>query len=220
MKLDKQEKKIFLMGVFQVMLLALLFVGMNGSYYIHAIYNLPNETLIEWLQSLALLITIVIFVLMYRKLEDDRSGLALIAGFFGSMFFREQDVYLNTETFPGWEICALFVLAAVFYIVYRRGIGEAVHGLAKFVSSGAFPLMAAGIAMLLVYSRLYGSGYLWSNIIIDTNDEMHELLHKAKRMSEESTELLGYVLMMLSAFFYRYLRREDIKKLKSNKKNP
>ena len=91
MKLDKQEKKIFLMGVFQVMLLALLFVGMNGSYYIHAIYNLPNETLIEWLQSLALLITIVIFVLMYRKLEDERSGLALIAGFFGSMFFRETE---------------------------------------------------------------------------------------------------------------------------------
>ena len=89
----------------------------------------------------------------------------------------------------------------LFWRVWKRGLSEALEGVAHFVRSQSFVAMIAGLGMLLVYSRLYGSGHLWSLFISEEGPK-----YIAKRLSEESTELLGYALMSISAISY-YVER-------------
>ncbi len=78
------------------------------------------------------------------------------------------------------------------------GLGTVIPGLAHFIGHRAFPIMCAGVAILLVYSRLYGMQTLW----LAYAGEACSGLYSVKTLSEESTELLAYMMIFTSAAFY------------------
>ena len=106
-------------------------------------------------------------------------------------------------SFPmsAWQIVLAVFLVILFWRISKRGLSETLEGVAHFVRSQSFVAMIAGLGMLLVYSRIYGSGHLWSLFISEEGPK-----YIAKRLSEESTELLGYALMTLSSISY-YVER-------------
>jgi len=75
--------------------------------------------------------------------------------------------------------------------VKAAGLGTVIPGLAHFIGHRAFPIMCAGVAILLVYSRLYGMQTLW----LAYAGEACSGLYSVKTLSEESTELLAYMMI-------------------------
>lgn len=92
----------------------------------------------------------------------------------------------------------LWLVGGFLVALFIRGLGTVIPGLAHFIGHRAFPIMCAGVAILLVYSRLYGMQTLW----LAYAGEACSGLYSVKTLSEESTELLAYMMILTSAAFY------------------
>ena len=195
---DKQNLKTFGYGVLAVLAGGLIYLLCLAACFWQSRYGVESETAIEWVQDIVLLISMGSFFTLAKLIPEERGGILLMAGFMTSLFIREQDAYFDFISKSAWQIVLAVFLVILFW---GRGLSEALEGVAHFVRSQSFVAMIAGLGMLLVYSRLYGSGHLWSLFISEEGPK-----YIAKRLSEESTELLGYALMSISAISY-YVER-------------
>lgn len=199
---DKQNLKTFGYGVLAVLAGGLIYLLCLAACFWQSRYGVESETAIEWVQDIVLLISMGSFFTLAKLIPEERGGILLMAGFMTSLFIREQDAYFDFISKSAWQIVLAVFLVILFWRVWKRGCRkEALEGVAHFVRSQSFVAMIAGLGMLLVYSRLYGSGHLWSLFISEEGPK-----YIAKRLSEESTELLGYALMSISAISY-YVER-------------
>ena len=168
----KSEIRTILLGIGQFLFCALLSASAYGLYVLNLRVSVPVESLIELGQE-ALLLSAAIFTLRTASLEKALSG-------------------------GLWLYCELVWLCGVAWAVKAAGLGTVIPGLAHFIGHRAFPIMCAGVAILLVYSRLYGMQTLW----LAYAGEACSGLYSVKTLSEESTELLAYMMIFTSAAFY------------------
>ena len=152
----------------------------------------------ELLQSCSLLISSVLFFLEAGRRPDMRSALVLTGGLIACMLIREQDYFLDMITHGLWKWPAFLVafLCIGFACVRLR---STIRDLANLVRWRYIHILMIGLVIVLVYSRLLGMGVLWRQIISSEEDWWI-----AKTSIEESSELLGYFLIMLSAFLMRF----------------
>lgn len=170
--------------------------------YLQARWSLGyTESLVEWGQVLALAATAATFFWMGRAHEGERGGLVLMGSLFVAMLIRENDRLLNSGGIPGWE-CALLAYLAVLALWERRHRSGILPGLYAFAKSPACPVMVVGLALLLVYSRLFGSHLIWQYLVLD--DDTH---FAVRRMVEESEELVAYLVMLMASRIYFFSRR-------------
>ncbi len=195
---NKDNLRTILYGAAGFLGCAIIYLLLIASCIWQSHYGVESETAIEWVQDIVLGATAVVFYLLAAKIPQERGGLLLIAGFMTCLFIREQDAYFDLISHGFWKYVMIAYLVVLFGYIWRRGIPEALEGVAEFVRSKAFITMLAGVGMLLVYSRLYGSDkFVWSLFI----EEPH-WRYIAKRLSEESMELMSYALMLISACSY------------------
>lgn len=154
----------------------------------------------ELVQTLLLLACTGVFFLEARRNETMRGAMLLAGGFFGCMLIREQDYYLDMISHGCWKwpavALALFCTAAA-----ARTPRATLAGLAALVKKRAFPMLLTGVVIVLVYSRLFGMGSLWNALLPDVDGRA------AKNAIEESSELLGYLLIFASALQMRSEKR-------------
>lgn len=150
----------------------------------------------EFIQTgLLILCTAILFFRAYRSPEN-RRALVLIGGLTGCMLIREQDYFLDILSHGCWKWPALAL--AFCCIAYAcTSLRRTLSGLAAFVQGKSFLLFLAGLAIVLFYSRLFGTTLLWKELIPCGEWRM------AKTAMEESSELLGYSFMLLSLLFHR-----------------
>ena len=192
--LVKSEIRTILLGIGQFLFCALLSASAYGLYVLNLRVSVPVESLIELGQE-ALLLSAAIFTLRTASLEKALSGgLWLVGGFLVALFIRELDGWIG----HAWVYCELVWLCGVAWAVKAAGLGTVIPGLAHFIGHRAFPIMCTGVAILLVYSRLYGMQTLW----LAYAGEACSGLYSVKTLSEESTELLAYMMIFTSAAFY------------------
>ncbi len=190
--------KTLLRGGVYFCLICVLYGFASVIIYIHVFKHLPHETVLEWMQSAVLLLSAGLYYYAAVKLPEERGGILLIAGLLTCMLIREQDNFLNYEHLPVWETLVFIFLCALFYYCFKkRGYMEVLYGLSKFIRSGAMPAVCVGLGMVLVFSRLYGWTGLWMNYF-----PVHAEARLISRMCEESLELLGYIVILLSALSY------------------
>ncbi len=77
--IDEHEQNPLLRRLRQFLCIILIMSGLNLTYYAHVYFKLPNETLIEWIRDLLLIVTICSLLSLYRRLEQERSALGLMA---------------------------------------------------------------------------------------------------------------------------------------------
>ena len=153
----KSEIRTILLGIGQFLFCALLSASAYGLYVLNLRVSVPVESLIELGQE-ALLLSAAIITLRTASLEKALSGgLWLVGGFLVALFIRELDGWIG----HAWVYCELVWLCGVAWAVKAAGLGTVIPGLAHFIGHRAFPIMCAGVAILLVYSRLYGMQTLW-----------------------------------------------------------
>ena len=151
---DKQNLKTFGYGVLAVLAGGLIYLLCLAACFWQSRYGVESETAIEWVQDIVLLISMGSFFTLAKLIPEERGGILLMAGFMTSLFIREQDAYFDFISKSAWQIVLAVFLVILFWRVWKRGLSEALEGVAHFVRSQSFVAMIAGLGMLLVYSRL------------------------------------------------------------------
>lgn len=146
----------------------------------------------EIAQTALLAATSGLFFLEAFRRAELRHALVLVGGFFGCMLIREQDHFLDVIQHGCWVYPALALAGAC--IAYAcTNIRQAIFGLERFVRWKNFPFLLIGLVIVLAYSRLFGMGHFWKLLLGEG------FSYTAKACMEESSELLGYLFIFISA---------------------
>lgn len=194
----KDDIKTLAVAVCQFFAGALLSVAAFYLYIYSAEHRLETESLIEIAQETAVGIGAVFMYASARVRRDFAGGLLLIAGFLTALFIRELDAYFDVIVHGFWKYILIIYLCGLALLIVKAGRETILPGLAGFIRSSAFPLMLVGTVMVIVYSRLYGFKGLWA--LYGQGCAWGDI----KSFSEETSELIGYTLMCVSALFYRF----------------
>lgn len=172
-------------GAFEWMVIA------AGSHDVH--WLMRDDGPVEITQLLAALFTSILFFLLSRE----RPQLSDLLRFFSALSLvacaRELDnltLELGSRDAYKW-IAALPLAWALSVMVRARG--RLLDQLAVFSQTSGFSLLLAGFLVVVVYSQILGQKALWM-AVLDV-----DIYRPVKELVEESSELLGYLLMLFGA---------------------
>lgn len=200
-----EDLKTILLGAIQFLIAAAIGVGAFELYLYSATHPLATESWIEVVQEAGLLLSGFIFMISAWREKEWRGAMWLIHGFFISFFIRELDAYFDVIHHGAWKYVWGAYLVFLFFLLRRAGFRTIIPGLAAYMRSHSFLIMLPGVAITFVYSRLYGYKGLWIQLMDD-----YEKWGVMKTFAEESTELVGYVLMFGAALFWLWGRRNVV----------
>ncbi|WP_188457862.1 hypothetical protein [Psychroflexus planctonicus] len=161
-----------------------------------------EDSLTERAQETFLLIGIIILVISSIKFEAFRYFNSILSLFFLTHLIRELDSILDSVFDGLWQILAFSVVGIAIVILIKHGklfwkqVAEIQH---QF----AFGIFTVGLLTLHVFSRLYGKGTNWENLMGDG------YFRTIKDASEESIELLGYTIILISIGELFYLSKKQ-----------
>lgn len=161
--------------------------------------SVSEWSLVEVMAEAFVLSCILSFARLARHSEADRRFAVLAAAFFGCVLVRELDALLDLVFDGLWQV--LVTAIAVPAIIWAaRDFPATLAGARRFLATRQGATMAAGLAVLLVFSRLFGMGAIWGQFVdLDT-------ARVVKNAIEECTELLGYSLILVASAGYRRRR--------------
>lgn len=182
----KMTKKFFIYSF--------LFLGLNLILRLDFTYlnlSFGEVSITEFTQSILLLLTSYSFFKIGHKNEKLKRASFLMGSFFIVLLIREQDHYLDNLILGSWFYPALIVsFSAIIYAFKKKK--ETVQGMTEIMKVKEFDILVLGMAMLLVFSRLYGMGDFWKEVM----DENY--IRIIKNISEEAIELLSYLIIAIS----------------------
>jgi len=156
----------------------------------------PAEwSLTELLQEGLLLLSALVFWRAAWNRPRSRACLVLMAGFLTTMLIREADVFLDKISKGFWVYPAVIVaVVAIAYAVRNRV--TLITPLARYSSERFFTIIMIGLLIVIVFSRLFGSSFLWEVV-------MGEIYHPDyKTVVQEGIELMGYGLIFYGSLFF------------------
>ncbi len=168
-------------------------------------------------ELLVLAIALISYVVAY-KIKSVRYFFLGLGSFAAVSFVREMDAWLETHFFDkGWQVLALLILIPTLYLMIKNG-KKFVKQFKKVSKTAYFKMLILGGLVLHVFSRLYGRKIIWKSLL--GKDDYRRSIKDA---SEESIELLGYMMMFiatveLSLYVYAKTNKVIKKQLKKEKK--
>jgi len=187
-----QLLKLFLLPLTVVgVLSALIPVIMKTDILV--LQNSMGETSItEFMQQLMLLVAVVVFYLNAKVDAKGRAFWILVAGFFGCMFLRELDHYMDFIAHGFWFYPTITL--AIVTIFYSIKNGEnMVETAIEFKQGNSYLFIFIGLVVVLIFSRVFGTGSLWEDLMANNYDRLY------KTIIQESLELFGYLLIFIGA---------------------
>ncbi|MUI53040.1 hypothetical protein [Aliivibrio fischeri] len=164
--------------------------------------TISEQSATEYVEQLLLLASVLSFAYIGWDNAAYRRASFLIAAFFSCMLIREFDAFFDNLVYHGfWAVPAITVaLIAIGYGLTDRN--NVLLGLSKMMKQSHFPVLCLGLAILLVFSRLFGMGDMWQQVMGDG------YLRVVKNMVEEGSELLGYTVIFYASinYVFSYIR--------------
>lgn len=158
---------------------------------------------LEHIEQGLLCLNIMFFLIIATSQPSHRRVALLIAGFFSCMLIRELDSFFDEILHGFWKYPAI-LLAAITVFYASRSPTETIRGLAYYVQTPYFGIVATGMALLIVFSRLFGMGVFWEMVMDDNYQRI------VKNLVEEGTELMAYTIITYGNFkSYRYMQSEE-----------
>lgn len=148
----------------------------------------------EFTQEGLLFISAAIFLFLAKK--KNSGGLLLVSGFLFCMFIRELDALFDLLFHGAWKYIAVAAAAGFSYAALKKGKAETARTLAEFMRTRSYGMLTRGLLVVLVISRLFGMREL-GLFVADV-----KFSENTKNFMEESTELLGYMLIFAAAVHY------------------
>lgn len=189
----------FLAVLFEYFTLMLLMIAVPLVVAVDVVWlehGVKEDSVTEFAQEGLLLLSAILIGLSVRRHTESRGFLVLVTGLFASMFIRETDAYFDMIAKGSWLYPALAVsLLAIVYASRQRG--TVVAPMVGILQTKSFNYIAIGLILVVLFSRLFGTGQLWQEIM----GEDYRTLYKS--IIQEGLELLGYVLICFgSVRFY------------------
>lgn len=156
-------------------------------------HGLSEFSLSETAQHALLLACVVLFAADAARNPRSRAFSILAAGFFACLLVRELDAFLDWIRHGFWIWPASLLAASSLFAASLAPPGSFWKPLADFLESRAGLLLGAGLVVLLVFSRLFGSGALWQPLVPPDH------CAAVKSAAQEGVELLGYVFAACGA---------------------
>ena len=169
-------------------LTAISFVAPLAAYLdVEVLHDgLTEISVTEISQSILLLLSTLLFCLEAKRRPYARGFLVLVAGFFACMFIREQDYFLDLILREGWLFLAVptAVVSVGLAVVWRKSV---LTPMAAFTRTRSCVFIVAGLVIVIVFSRIFGSGHiLWAGIMGSDYKGLY------KTVIQEGLELFGY----------------------------
>lgn len=153
-----------------------------------------EASITETLQLVLLALTTICLVLCGRKNKNSYAMTTIMAGMTSIAFIRENDALLDNNLFDGaWQTGAVIALIITFMLVYRKK-DQLLPSINAFMKRPSFGYFVCGFITVFVYSRLFGRGVLWNDIMGPEN-----MMRAVKNAAEEGTELFGYAVLFIAS---------------------
>lgn len=154
--------------------------------------HMSEGTLTEWAQAVLIIWTAALFFSGARTIPKAKGYLICAATLCCCMFLRENDVYFDVIWHGFWAVPVGIVLClgVAFAIRHRQTVREPFlrHAATR---EGAY--LMVGFIVVLIFSRVYGSGDLWRPIMGPN------YTWQIKAALQEGIELMGYSLLTFGA---------------------
>lgn len=173
---------------------------------------------VENTQLLFLGITMIILVVIAVKYTTLRLYNSILALFFFTHFIRENDARFEDYLFEyAWNIPA-YSAVLVAIILLAKNWKKYLNQLYSVKESIHFGILIVGVAILHLFSRLYGKKTNWMGLfeIIDAPMEQYRSIKDA---SEECVELLAYSIILYSVFELIFVTKKLSNTTKSDRQD-
>lgn len=165
-------------------------------------HGMPEHSVTEISQELFLFAAMALIYVMAIRLPEQRGFLFLVAGLLFSMLLRELDYLFDLIRHGFWKypVTLVVVLSVCLAVIFRRSV---VPAMAEATRSYPFAYILAGLAVVLFFSRVFGTGSLWGAILDAGAGTQAPAL--VKNSVQEGLELLGYVLILYGSVMFARL---------------
>jgi hypothetical protein len=179
----------------ELMILTLLVIVVPAFVYLDSgilFERMAEVSVTEFAQALLIALTSLLFFLGARRLPQAAAYLMSVATLTAAMLLRENDALFDRvwHGFWIWPVAALFCFGA-FYALRRRGTFR--QPFRDHLASREAAFLVIGFVILLFFSRIFGSGSLWREVMGADYD------FRYKAALQEGIELLGYCLIAYGA---------------------
>ena len=157
--------------------------------------ELSETSITEFMQEFFILISAIIFYKASSKEPESKGIFILLAGLFTMMFIREGDYYLDTIFHGFWKLPVAIVLIATLYYAFKNKT-TIFKPLLTHSQTKKFTYILIGFLIIIIFSRLFGTGSLWRDIM---GDNYH---HLYKTVIQEGLELFGYSLIFYGSMLF------------------
>lgn len=141
-------------------------------------------------QEVFVFITMTLFGIRAKQQPSARGFYLLVTGFFACVLIRELDQLFDLIWHGFWVIPAAATALISIGMAVTRYKDSIVEPMARYTSTREYVYMVGGLLMVLVFSRVFGSGHLlWEHIMGQNYN------YVLKSAMQEGLELLGYSWM-------------------------
>lgn len=175
-------------------------------------HNIHECGLTEKLQMFLILCCGLLYFLLSLLKNKFRLCNSLVAILFSLFFIRELDAFFDNVLFHGaWFYIVLWILSLTF-ISYLRKRNEIVEEFVEYSKTTNFALLALGLVLLIIVSRIFGYKVIWKTICSDyaTVGDVNMLYRPIKNLVEEGMEVISYVVLLFSAIHSFVTNKEKI----------
>ncbi len=158
--------------------------------------GLSETSITEITQQSLLFIAVLIFAFTAKRQQQQRAFFVLVTGFLGSMLLREMDFYFDMILHGFWIYPTTALALSCCFYAFKHPENLA-SSATLFKQSRAYFNLLIGLTIILIFSRLFGSGSLWKEIMLD------DYQHLYKTIIQEGLELFGYTFIFLAAAYQK-----------------
>lgn len=198
--MDDAKTKL-LRSILDFVFLAALTVAAPLIVYVDVVLlgldGIPEISVTEISEEALFFISAVLFLVEARRRPEARGFLVLVGGFFGCLLFRELDFLFDDISRGFWMLPTFLTLAAslTYAMVHRKTI---LPGFAAFADSRSCVYISIGLLIVILYSRMFGSGQLlWEKIMGPAYRSIY------KSIIQEGIELYGYTFIFYGSCLLR-----------------
>ncbi len=120
---------------------------------------------VETLESIFALLTALTFLVAGRVDKTRAPCVIMLAWFLFCLFIRESDHFLAVLiSRHAWKVLVSFMLVLVFIYIVKNG-KRVMASILEFLNQPSFGIFLSGLLVLVVFSRLFGYGGFWKELL-------------------------------------------------------
>ncbi len=205
MQFERQYTQPILYAIYRLLFYAAILYGISELIYLDsagmgATGKFGEDSYTEWTQEIMILLASVLYFIIGRYDRTITGFTGMLSGMALMAFIREFNNYFHTWFRGAWQMFVLVALILTIIYVYRNR-DTFIKPFYDYLKLPAFGVTMSGFVSLMVFSRLFGRGRMWRNIL-EVDDLGEGRYRWVKNAAEEGTELLGYALIFIGTLEY------------------